>query len=254
MYCWCRCCKPGSRVSGSTAASVHRSRYAARGSNSRRRAVCPSPAICRRAIDHAYRSRPARREPCPPATQGPPIEPHARLSSRASAEVVKHLYAPMNRIHHVDPVAAIDCQAGGQLEISHTRVLSEVIKEMPFAIEDLHHVIESVGHVQMAFRVHADAFWTVKVAAALARTSDCVAEAARAIQHLNAEIHGVDHDEVRAIQAQFGRKVEFAVAVPALADGLDHAALHVEHVDLAAPGVGDKDALRVRIHGDSSGV
>ena len=74
-----------------------------------------------------------------------------------------------------------------------------------------------------------------------------------AVKHLHTEVHGIDHQQVRPIQPQFGGKIEFALRLPGLADGLEHVALHVEDEHLVAQRVGYVNPLRGGVHGNSGG-
>ncbi len=146
------------------------------------------------------------------------------------------------------------CMPGGQLKLARARAASaEVIKQAAFLVEDLNHAPLAVDDVKVSFGVEADSFGPEHPSRAVADFADGVSEGAGAIEHLHAEIHGVDYHQLLAIQAQLGWIIELAVAGAGLAKLLQHAALHVHHEDLVAQGVGDINALGGGIHRDAGG-
>src|SRR5271166_3117318 len=119
---------------------------------------------------------------------------------------MKYLNAAIKGVHHKNPVFLVDKQSRRQLKLSCVRASSsEVIEQISLAIEYLHHAPETIDDIQIAFRVDADPFRPVDASTGVAGLPNRVAKSSRAIQHLHPEIHGVDYDQVVAIQSQFGR-------------------------------------------------
>src|SRR4029077_6759387 len=106
-------------------------------------------------------------------------------------------------------------------------------------------------HVKMSFRINPHALGTEHRAFAIAYASNRVLKRAVVIEPLHAEIHRVHYHQVFALEPQFGREVELAVAGAALAKLREHAAMHVHHENLIAVRVGHEDVLRRRIHRDA---
>src|SRR5450755_3944286 len=66
--------------------------------------------------------------------------------------IMKYLDAAIVGIHDVHLIALIDMQSGRQLELSGPGApLAEVIQQLPFLVEDLHHAPGAIHHVQMTF-------------------------------------------------------------------------------------------------------
>jgi hypothetical protein len=90
------------------------------------------------------------------------------LDRLLQANVVKHLHAAVERIHHKNPVVVVDEQPRRQLELSRVRAFgAEVVKKLALAVEHLHHAPQSIHQVEIAFRVDPDSLrpehrsWTV---------------------------------------------------------------------------------------------
>ena len=88
---------------------------------------------------------------------------------------------------------------------------------------------------------------------AVADLPDGVLELAGAVKHLYAEVHRIDHQQVRPAQSQLGWEIEFPIALAGFADGLEDVALHVEHEDLVAKSVRYINSLFHRVYGNSGG-
>src|ERR1019366_4368446 len=130
-------------------------------------------------------------------------------------------------------------------------LLAEVIEQAALPVEDLHDAPLSVDDIEMRFGIEANPFGTEHPSCPVSDLADRIAERARPIEHLHAEIHGVDHHQVRAVQPQFGREIELALSRTCLSNALEHATLHIHHEDLVAERVGDVDVLCRGIHRDS---
>src|SRR5215469_14154195 len=126
----------------------------------------------------------------------------SRARPLARTVKTKNLNSPVKRIDHKNPVLRINRETGGQLELSHFWApSSEVIEQVTLAIEDLHHAPQCVHDVQVAFGVDSDSFRTKRCAGAVSNTPNRKLELSRPIENLNAKVHGVDHDQIGAIQA-----------------------------------------------------
>src|SRR5579872_1604278 len=162
---------------------------------------------------------------------------------------MEYLNSPVKRVDYVDAILAVDLEPGGQLKLSRSRApLPEVIEQSPLLVEHLHHAPLRVYDIEMPFRIETNTFRTKYPSRPVSDFSNGIAERARAIENLHAEIHGVDHDEIGPIQSQLCRVIELAISRPWLSNHLQHAALHVHHVNLVAQRVGHVDALRGGIH------
>src|SRR5215471_14764972 len=167
------------------------------------------------------------------------------------SEVAKNLHTPVVGIDHHHAIMAIDPQAGGQLELTKAAApLPEVVEQLALLIEDLYHAANRFDHIDVAFGIHPDSLRAEHFSLLVPDAPDGIAKTSRTVEHLHAEIHGVDHDQVVAHQAEFRGVVEFDLACPRLADRPDHIALEVEHENLVAQGVGDIDPLRPRVDRD----
>src|SRR5271165_1077445 len=150
-------------------------------------------------------------------------------------KVAKNLNALVIRVHHEDSIIAIDEQTRRQSKISEPcALLTEVIQEDAFSIKYLHHVVQTIDHVNVAFRIHSHSLWPEEIAPAVPHVSDGALERPGTVQHLDAEVHRIHHNQVRAVEAQLRRIVKFAVTSPILPKGLQNAALHVHHENLVA--------------------
>src|ERR1700731_990356 len=159
----------------------------------------------------------------------------SRARPLARTVVMKNLGSPVKRIDHENPVLRIDRDPGRQLGLSRFRALaSEVIEQIALAIENLHHAPQSIHDIQVAFGIDSDAFWPEHRAAAVADAPDGKPELPGPIKYLYAKVHGIDHDQVVPIQAQFGGIVEFTFSPPVLSERLQYRSLHVEHENLVA--------------------
>src|ERR1039458_9167685 len=121
--------------------------------------------------------------------------------------------------------------------------MSEVVQQVGLTVEHLHDAPQTVHYIQVAFRIHGDAFGAEHGAGAVADLSNGETESAGAVEHLDAEIHRVHNDQVVTAQAEFRGKVEFAVAGAVPPDLLQDVALHIEHEDLVAQRVSDVDVV-----------
>ena len=146
----------------------------------------------------------------------------------------------------------IDLQSRRQLKLSVAGAApAKVIQQAPLVIEYLHDPPLPIDHVQVAFGIESNPLRPEDPSRAIANLADRVFELAAAVQHLHAEIHGVDHHQVLPVQPQLGRKIKFPVPRPRLPDDLQHAALHVHHVNLVAQRVGYIDPSGRRVHRDA---
>ncbi len=168
---------------------------------------------------------------------------------------MEHLDAAIEGIDYVDAVVVVDFESGGQLKLSESgAALAEVIQEPALAVEGLHHAPQAVDDVEMAFRIEADSFGAEHSSSAVGELADGVVKCSRAVENLNTKVHGVDHEKFRAAQAQLRRVIEFGVSGSGLADGGEHAALHIHDVDFVAQRVGDVNALGGGVDRDSGGA
>src|SRR5208283_4099897 len=118
-------------------------------------------------------------------------------------------------------------QPSRELELPRpSAVLPEVIKELSFFVEYLHHTPRAVHHVKMSLGIEADSLGTEHPAGAVAKLADRISKAPRSVQHLHSEVHGVNHHEFIAIEPQLGGIVELAVPRTVLAEAVQHATLH----------------------------
>src|SRR5580704_14871435 len=120
---------------------------------------------------------------------------------------------------------------------------AKVVKQLALAVEDLHYAPQSIHDIDIAFRVNAHSLRTEHGPGGVADLSDRKLKLPGAVEGLHAEVHGIDDQEVWTVQAQFGRQVEFAIAVAGFSDRLKDITLHVEHKDLVAQSIGYIDAL-----------
>src|ERR1700733_684033 len=179
------------------------------------------------------------------------------LASRGrlvQTKIVKDLYAPVIRIDDHHAIVAVDPEACGQLKLAESgALLSKVIKKISGIVEYLHHAANRFHHVEMSFGVDADSLRSEEQSAILSDAPDGVAETSGAVEHLHAEIHRVDHDQVVAGKTKFCWIIEFAIAASGLPYRLQNASLHVEDEHLIAQGVSDVNSLRLRIDRDARG-
>ena len=114
---------------------------------------------------------------------------------------MEHLDAAIEGIDYVDAVVFVDFESGGQLKLSESSaVLPEVIQEPALAIEGLHHAPQAVYDIEVAFGVEADSFGAEHSSGAVGELADCVVEGAGAVENLNAKVHGIHHEQLRAVQ------------------------------------------------------
>src|ERR1700691_4740472 len=107
---------------------------------------------------------------------------------------MEHLDAVIEGIHNVDLIVVIDLQSGRQLKIAESgSAPAEVIQELTFAIKDLDHAPQAIDHVEMAFRVEADALRTKHRSRGVSQLADGIVKAARTIERLHTKIHGIDN-------------------------------------------------------------
>src|ERR1017187_2035381 len=152
-------------------------------------------------------------------------------------------------------VIAVDEHPRRQLKGTELRAsAAEVIQQIALVVEYLHHAPQAVDDIEIALGVDADSFGTEDVSRAVADFADGVTKRAIAAEHLDAEVHRVDHDQVLSVEPQFGGKIKFEIAGAALSDGLQDVALHVEHEHLVAQRVSHVDALRGGVDRDSGGA
>src|SRR5580692_1015510 len=280
--CWYTACTSDSIASDSTAACSRRLRCAARGKIRNPGCLARSPAIrslrtccaCPRcppgsavASAHAPASLPA----APPNPVAPESTAQASLwlplgtssrrlpdsnsarnasgHSRLHAVVVIHLHAPVEGVHHINAILVVNVQSRRQLKRSRRRAhLSEVIQQLPFAIEHLHHAPHPVHHIQMSLRIEAHPLRPEHPPPVIPDLPDRVLKLPILSQHLHTEIHGVHHRHVVSIQPQLRRVIKFAIPRSRLADLLQHAAVHIHHENLIPQRVGHVNPLRRRIH------
>src|ERR1700756_1508999 len=151
----------------------------------------------------------------------------SRARPLARTVIMKNLDPPVKRVDHKNPVLRIDRGPGGQLKLPCFRApASEVIEEIALSIEDLHHAPQSVHDVQVAFGVDSDPFRPKHCAGAVANAPNGKTELPGPIERLYAKVHGVDHDQVVSVQAQFGGIIEFTFSLPVLPEGLQYRSLH----------------------------
>src|SRR5208282_4622568 len=168
---------------------------------------------------------------------------------------MKDLNAAIEGIHDVNAIRAVNLQPGRQLKVSESgSALAKVIQKPAFAVEDLHDSPETVDDVKMSFGIEADSFWTEHRSRAVPNVPNGIVERAGAVQHLNAEVHCVHHEELRTVQPQLCRIVEFPLAGSILPDRHQDAALHVHHENLVAQRVSDINALLCRVDRDAGGA
>src|SRR5579864_816693 len=106
----------------------------------------------------------------------------------------------------------------------------------------------------MTFGIKSDALRAKHPSWAVSDFSNGIAKRACAIQHLNTKIHGIDDYKIGAVQAQFGREIELAIARSRFADDLQNTALHVRDKNLVTQRVGEINALCRRIHRNACGT
>src|ERR1035438_5947841 len=169
--------------------------------------------------------------------------------------VLKTRHAPVKGIHNIDAIVVVDIKSGRQLKLFGPGSLPpEVIQQLPLLVEDLHHTPLSVDDVKMRFGIKSDSLRPKHPSRAVPNFSDRVAERARAIEDLHAEIHGIHHRQILPMQPQLRGEVKLAVAGARFSDRLQHVPLHIHHENLVAQRVGHINALRHGIHRNARGA
>src|ERR1035437_5850007 len=120
-------------------------------------------------------------------------------------------------IHDKNAVTLIDKQTCGQLKVSKAGALApEIVEKSAFAVEYLNYVVQSIGHIDVVLRIQSNSFRPEEVSLVVPHVADGILEVAVAIQHLDAKVHGIHHDQVWPLQAQPRGEVELAVAAAIL--------------------------------------
>src|SRR5215469_1501567 len=115
----------------------------------------PLPERCRSAKNRVL---PAHRQSAAAIVQKPQAETlhkpavgaslTAPCCAFAGSEILKNLHAMVIAVHYIHLVRAVNKEAHGQLKIAKTAsLLAEVIKQLPFSIENLHRVIQALHDV-----------------------------------------------------------------------------------------------------------
>src|SRR5579863_9182559 len=76
----------------------------------------------------------------------------------------------------------------------------------------------------------------------------------RAAERLHPKIHGIDYEQLGSAEPHLGRIIKLSLAGAGLANGFQHAALHVHDKNLVAQGVGYVDTLLSGVDRDPSGA
>src|SRR5438270_4158609 len=145
-----------------------------------------------------------------------------------SYKIMKDLDAPVIGIRNENSVLAIDEDSRRQLKLSSTGAMdSERIQQLPLLIKNLHYIGGCVRDIKMSFGIESHSL--------RARQADILAHGAEGglvpsgpIEKLDASIEGIDNRDVISLQVDFGRQIEFARTIAALAEAPQHVALHIK--------------------------
>src|SRR5208283_2025968 len=103
-------------------------------------------------------------------------------------QIVVYLHSLVERIRHIDSVIPIYKESCRQLKLPRsTSTLSEVIQQLTFAIKNLNGTPHPIDHVQVSFRIHANAFRPEHRPRGVADFADGVLEGTELVQNLHPE-------------------------------------------------------------------